>query len=79
MLNIYWSQNKSIIYLHINQYKFYIKLPFDNFSIENTPDELKEYCLHYIFYGLGFNKKGKNTLKEYPDFFLKKKKKFKKT
>lgn len=69
-LNFEWHQNKDTIYLHINEYKFYIKLPFEDFSIENTGNELKEYCLHYILYGLGFNKKKKNSIKEYPEFFL---------
>ena len=73
-LEIKWSQNGDFVYLHINEYKFYIKLPFTtickNFDITKVRQELKDYCLHYLLYGLGFNIKGKNTVKEYPQFYL---------
>ena len=69
-LKIKWSQNKNTIFLHIKEYKFYMQVPFDDFNINNVRDELKEYCIHYLLYGLGYNQKGKNTVKEYPQFFL---------
>ena len=77
-MEIKWSQNNDFVYLHINQYKFYIKLPSiticKDFDITKVRQELKDYCLHYLLYGLGFNIKGKKSVKEYPQFYLDNKK-----
>ena len=69
-LKINWTQKKNTVYLHIDNYIFYLEVP-NNFKINNVPSHLKDLCLHYIFYGLDINlKKKNNSKKEYPHFYL---------
>ena len=71
-MNITWSQEENKVFLHIDDYKFYMIAP-ENFDIHTTRSELKELCLHYLFYGLNINQKlNKNSKKEYPNMFINK-------
>lgn len=71
-MNISWSQEENKVFLHIDDYKFYMIAP-ENFDIHTTRSELKELCLHYLFYGLNINPKiNKNSKKEYPNMFINK-------
>ena len=61
--SVKWSQNNNIVYLHINDAKFYFTVPV-GYKISETSPHLKELALYHLLWNMNYFKK-KNGI-EFP-------------
>ena len=55
-LNIKWSQEKNLVYLHIKEDKFYFEAP-NGYNIHEVDEDIKELALFHLLWYMGFFEK----------------------
>lgn len=58
-LQLKWSQEGNLVYLHIKEDKFYFEAP-NGYNIHEVDEDIKELALFHLFFNMGFFEKEDN-------------------
>ena len=58
-LQLKWSQQGNLVYLHVKEDKFYFVAP-NGYNIHEVDEDIKELALFHLFFNMGFFEKEDN-------------------